>query len=122
MALQGSWKDNYLKTWPNSYWRVAQINLNTESKTGQITFNCYEDSNTALAGSSRVIGQKNYTITPANWDSYFGISPADTSTAANAGKAQSYALAKGVLDTDSGKKDENDNPIMQSYFKGYADV
>jgi len=115
MAKIGSFVDQYDDVYPSSYWRPVQVNVCKEDKNAHIIFYGFESE--AKKGK-RSIGQKSYSVGGEDFDTYFGTSSLDPE-----GKnpyAAAYTYADNKLDKDSGQVDEDDKPIMVSFFDGFT--
>ena len=110
MAIQLSFTDQYGDEYPQAYFRVVQRNLNDENKTGMVLFYAYEN---AAKKGKRIIGQKEYNVTPEDYDAYFATDKQDP--AGKNPKKSSYEFAKA-------KKDIGQGESAKSFFDGGVDV
>lgn len=91
---------------PESYWKVAEVNMNAVEMVGQVVFYGYHDEKAAMEHMVP-IAKKYYEMIPDVFMAFF-------SAGALAGKLpadQAYALAVSVADTNG-----------DSFFKGAKDV
>ena len=111
MALQMTYTDVYEDTYPESYWRLMDCNINKPAKTGNVTFYGYAD---AAQKGKRVIGSKSYVVDASLFDQFFGPTVLDPEGANPYESA--YLMAKAVKDelAADGK--------YKSFFDGAIDV
>ena len=111
--------DEQENTYPESYWRPEQVNLNKKDRNGMIVFMGYKHQAAANNGK-RPIGSHSYSLTPEQYDLLFSaqaLKPANVEPYKN-----SYILAMSILDMNRGSVDAEGNPIMISFFDGALDV
>lgn len=83
---------------------------------GSVTFYLYRDATAFLAGLQPV-GQHTVQVDKATFLAGAAMPPSGATQGANAGALDVF-LAQSVKDADSGAKDAQGQPIMQSYFAG----
>lgn len=117
MAFQLNFTDEYGVNYPASYWHCVQTNLSKADLSGRLTFYGFQD---AANKGKRIIGQKNYTILAADYNTYFSATAVDPLNVNHI--SQAYVYASATLDVDSGQKDDDGKPVMASFFNGSTEV
>lgn len=119
MAKVQSFTDNAGVVHASCYWRVAQINISVADGSAGITFYGYDDQTKREAGKAPVTGAvKRYVISSSDFATYYAQEIAKSKNIAEI----CYAFAMATKDVDTGRKDENNRPIMESFFEHATDA
>ena len=111
MAKVMSFTDQYGETSPQSYWRIVLVNRVKEDRTANLVF--YGFTNESQKGK-RIIGQKSYTVSGEDFDTWFSPSVLSPEGINPESKAYEYAVATKDVDSGGGN--------MVSFFEGAHDV
>ena len=108
------------KQYSQSYWHVAEVNLNKHAETGKIRFHGYANaadraiaSNKLSSAAALIIGSKEYFISKDDYAQYF--SDTRLKAAGVNSYTQSYALADTTHDTVT-------NETSTSFFENAVNV
>jgi hypothetical protein len=115
MAFQKDFTDMYGENYPESYWRCAQCNICKENKEGLITFLGYPD---AAHKGGRVVGQKEYVVGEAMYDSY--LAPSELNPEGVNPFLMAYTIAEQTLDGPAPEEGAEDTRV--SFFAGALTV
>lgn len=110
MAKQIPYTDFYGESYPESYWRPEQLNFT--KKDGYILFYGYPDEERR---GKRVIGQKEYVVTPEIFEEYMKAPPEEDASAFAAIASKAYEIADAVLDVKA-------EGVAVSFFDGASDI
>ena len=122
MALQMDFTDDAGTAHTAAHWRVVQINISAADRNINLIFYAYRDLQAFGTGKAPLVGgSKQYSIIG---DEFLEIAGAPPNGAimydALANATEDYAVGK--KDVDTGQRDQQDNPIMVSFFANATKV
>ena len=113
MALAMNFTDASGNSYAPAYWRAVSINIIAVGQAINLTFYAYKDAPSFAAGKQPIPGGvKLYQIVGADFAAIAAAAPVG-STLYDVLAHASEAYAMGKLDTDSGTKDANGNPVIR---------
>lgn len=114
MALQLAHEDQFGTSHPEAYWKLTGFEYSNEQRQARLTFSCYVNKAAADAGKNS-LAIRTFLLTGDLYDQVNDL-------LTTAFKGAAYGVAKQFKDIDTGERDEDNNPVLTSFFADAADV